>query len=50
MKNRNLLIPIFYHGLFNCLTLSMITLHVLSGSELPTEAEAKESCRILRKS
>lgn len=34
-KERNLLIPIFYHGLFNCLTLSMITLHVLSGSELP---------------
>ena len=34
-KERNLLVPIFYHGLFNCLTLSMITLHVLSGNELP---------------
>ncbi|MGC6455186.1 MAG: CPBP family intramembrane glutamic endopeptidase [Coraliomargaritaceae bacterium] len=34
-KERNLLVPIFYHGLFNLFTLSMTILHVLSGNELP---------------
>lgn len=34
-KERNLLVPIFYHGLFNLLTLSVTTLHALSGKELP---------------
>ncbi len=34
-KERSLLVPIFCHGFFNLLTLSMTTLHVLSGKELP---------------
>ncbi|PDH29168.1 MAG: hypothetical protein CNE95_05220 [Puniceicoccaceae bacterium MED-G30] len=34
-KERNLLVPIFYHGLFNLFTLSVTILHHLSGNELP---------------
>lgn len=34
-KERNLLVPIFYHGIFNFFTLSVTILHVLSGKELP---------------
>ena len=34
-KERSLLAPIFFHGLFNLFTLSVTMLHVLSGKELP---------------
>lgn len=34
-KERNLLVPIFFHALFNLLTLSVTVLHAISGKELP---------------